>query len=67
MPEKQLKEGTVFEAVDKLGNKFLYRFERVDHTDGPDRAYKLWNLTANEATEVEAAWFGQRKIRKVEQ
>ncbi len=67
MPEKQLKEGTAFEAVDKLGNKFLYRFERVDHTDGPDRAYKLWNLTTNEATEVEAAWFGQRKIRKVEQ
>lgn len=67
MPEKQSKEGTVFEAVDKLGNKFLYRFERVDHTDGPDRAYKLWNLTTNEATEVEAAWFGQRKIRKVEQ
>lgn len=67
MPEKQLKEGTVFEAVDKLGNKFLYRFERVDHTDGPDRAYKLWNLTTNEATEVEAAWFGQQKIRKVEQ
>lgn len=67
MPEKQLKEGTMFEAVDKLGNKFLYRFERVDHTDGPDRAYKLWNLTTNEATEVEAAWFGQRKIRKVEQ
>ena len=67
MPEKQLKEGTAFEAVDKLGNRFLYRFERVDHTDGPDRAYKLWNLTTNEATEVEAAWFGQRKIRKVEQ
>lgn len=33
MPEVQLKEGTVFEAVDKLGNKFLYRFERVDRAD----------------------------------
>ena len=64
---EQLREGTVFEAVDKLGNRFLYRFERVDHTDGPDRAYKLWNLTTNEATEVEAAWFGQRRIRKVNQ
>lgn len=67
MREVQLQEETVFEAVDKLGNRFLYRFERVDHTDGPDRAYKLWNLTTNEATEVEAAWFGQRKIRKVNQ
>ena len=36
MPEVQLKEGTVFEAVDKLRNKFLYRFERVDaRTPGP--------------------------------
>ena len=67
MREAQLQEGTVFEAVDKLGNRFLYRFERVDRTDGPDRAYKLWNLTTNEETEVEAAWFGQRKIRKVNQ
>ncbi|NBH77945.1 hypothetical protein D3Z52_07130 [Clostridiaceae bacterium] len=67
MPEVQLKEGTVFEAVDNLRNKFLYRFERVDRADGPDRAYKLWNLTTNEATEVEKAWFGQRKIRKVGQ
>ena len=33
MPEVQLKEGTVFEAVDKLRNKFLYRFERVDRAD----------------------------------
>lgn len=67
MLEVQLKEGTVFEAVDRLGNSFLYRFERVDRTDGPDRAYKLRNLTTNEETEVEAAWFGQRKIRKVNQ
>lgn len=67
MREAQLQEGTVFEAVDKLGNRFLYRFERLDRTDGPDRAYKLWNLTTNEETEVEAAWFGQRKIRKVNQ
>lgn len=67
MKLEQLQEGTVFEAVDRLGNRFLYRFERVDHTDGPDRAYKLWNLTTGEATEVEAAWFGQRKIRKVNQ
>ncbi|WP_256374372.1 hypothetical protein [Anaerotruncus sp. 1XD42-93] len=37
MKLEQLQEGTVFEAVDKLGNRFFYRFDRVDHIDSLDR------------------------------
>ena len=59
MPE--LKENQEFTAVDKLNNKYKYRFIKRTN-EGGCRYIKLWNIDTDSLTEVEDEWFNQRKI-----
>lgn len=56
-----LCEGTTFEATDKLGNSYQYRYEGIEKTENGYDIH-LHNLTSDTETYVEKEWFKQRKI-----
>lgn len=57
-----LCEGARFQAEDKLGRKYKYRYEGTEKTsNGYD--IHLHNLTNGTETYVEKEWFRQRKIK----
>lgn len=66
-----LKTGDIFQAKDKIGEKYFYRFLGVDFNDPTGCSYiVLQNLCADsdEGTEtrVEHAWFREREVRKIQ-
>ena len=58
-----MKTGTIFTAKDKLNNVYQYQFVGINikSITGCDYII-LKNLTLNEETRVEAAWFSNREI-----
>lgn len=64
-----LKTGDIFQAKNKLGEKYFYRFLGVDLDDSAGCYYiVLQNLCFNEKVEtrVEHAWFRERDILKLQ-
>ena len=58
-----MKTGTIFTAKDKLNNVYQYQFVGINikSITGCDYII-LKNLTLNEETRVEVAWFSNREI-----
>lgn len=56
-----LCEGVRFNAKDKLGNEYQYRYEGIENTQNGYNIH-LHNLTNGTETYVEKEWFRQRKI-----
>lgn len=56
-----LCEGIVFEAEDKNGNRYKYRFEGCEKTEN-GYGIHLHNLSDDTETYIEKEWFRQRKI-----
>ena len=61
-----MKTGTIFTATDKLKTTYKYRLDDIQPND-TSCEFKLWNLTNNTLTEVEAEWFRQRKINIIKE
>lgn len=58
-----LKSGTVFEAVDGLNHRYCYVFSGIKLDDSTGCSYiRLYNRTLDTWTDVEYAWFTERKI-----
>lgn len=58
-----LTTGTVFQAVDKQNHEYVYEFCGIKLDDCTGCSYiRLRNLTLEEWTDVEYAWFRGRKI-----
>lgn len=57
-----LCEGVRFEAEDKQGNKYEYRYEGIEKTENGYNIH-LHNITNDTETFVEKEWFHQRKIK----
>lgn len=63
-----LKTGDIFQAKNKIGEKYFYRFLGVDLDDSAGCYFIiLQNLCfdEDEETRVEHAWFREREIRKI--
>lgn len=57
-----LIEGNIFDATDKLGRTYKYRYEGIDKSREDGFYIHLHNLTNDTDTFVEKEWFKQRKI-----
>lgn len=56
--------GTVFQATDKSEKKYVYEFNGINLDDNTGCHYiHLHNLTLDQYTDVEYAWFGEHKIK----
>lgn len=62
-----LNTGTIFQAEDILGQKYVYEFLGIDLNDITGCSYiNLHNMTLNCQTDVEYAWFRERKIAVIQ-
>ena len=58
-----LTTGMIFSAEDKLGRTYIYKFLGIKLNDATSCSYiHLRNETLNMYTDVEYAWFRERKI-----
>lgn len=61
-----LLSNDVFQAKDKFGNKYFYKFYGLDIDDESGCQYiKMQNLSTNTVTNVEHLWFKQREIKLI--